>query len=185
MNPCIEPDCDRPRRAQGRCGKHYQAARAHGVLATIQPQGRTALERFYAYLDTHDPAQCWRWQGATDKDGYGVFSPSGKGTVRVHRWAYEQLVGPIPDGLVLDHLCEQRDCANPQHTRPTTNRNNVLRSATSPSAVNARKAECHQGHALAGDNLTVNANGARLCRICERERWQRSNEKRKVPADAH
>jgi hypothetical protein len=179
MSTCSTLDCERPTRARGLCSAHYQRARAHG-MPVVQPQGRTPIERFWAYITKPDGENgCWLWQGALDKDGYGAFSPAGKGTVRIHRWAYEQMVGQIPDGLVLDHLCERRNCANPQHLRPTTVRENVLRSATSPTAVNARKTHCPNDHPLSGDNLIVVA-GSRLCRICERARWKRNNDKRKV-----
>lgn len=84
-----------------------------------------------------------------------------------HRIVYEALIGQIPSGMVLDHLCRVRNCVNPQHLEPVTNRANILRGNT-PSAENARKTHCQNGHLLAGDNLGFNKS-RRLCRTCNRE----------------
>ena len=181
MSACTASECERPARARRLCKMHYQRARKIG-LPVVQPQNRAPIERFWAYIAKPDGDHgCWVWQGARDKDGYGAFSPQGKGTVRVHRWAYEQFVGPIPIGLVIDHLCGQRACANPAHHRATSIRTNALRSETSPAAINARKTHCKEGHEFAGANLLfVPSTGERLCLICERARWKRGNDKRKV-----
>ena len=60
---------------------------------------------------------CWLWMASTDKDGYGWFR-DGKVNIRAHRWAYQRAVGDVPSGLVLDHLCANPRCVNPEHLRP-------------------------------------------------------------------
>jgi len=82
---------------------------------------------------------CLEWQGATTsgRGGYGVIGSMGK-VVYVHRAAFELLVGPIPDGLVIDHLCRNRTCWEPAHLEAVTHRINILRG-TGASARNARK----------------------------------------------
>jgi len=86
------------------------------------PPGST-LDRFFTKVEVGD---CWLWVGATDR-GYGKFYPHRK-TVRAHRWLYEQLVGPVPAGMDLDHLCRVRACVNPDHLEVVTRSVNLARS---------------------------------------------------------
>jgi len=102
-----------------------------------------------------------------------------------HRFAYEALVGRIPDGLVLDHVRMNPDwtgppcskaCVNPEHLQPVTQKTNKLRG-TSPNAQNARKTHCLRGHPLSGHNLVI-VKGGRNCRACRtaaNERWRARN----------
>jgi hypothetical protein len=83
-----------------------------------------------------------------------------------HRVVYEALVGPIPEEAVIDHLCRVRNCVNPDHLEPTTTKVNILRGTT-PSADNARKTHCKQGHAFDSKNTAV-YDGHRMCRVCNR-----------------
>lgn len=83
-------------------------------------------ERFWAKVDRRSDAECWLWLAATAGAGYGQFGANGK-SVRAHRYAYEALVGPIPDGLEIDHLCNIRLCVNPGHMEPVTHAENVRR----------------------------------------------------------
>lgn len=120
-----------------------------------------------------DDNGCWVWQ-KTLNGGYGQFGikdgsrKSGWRTVRAHRYTYELFVGPIPNGLVIDHLCRNRACCNPAHLEPVTNRVNCLRGE-SPLAENARKTHCQNGHELSGWNLIVHERPLgpqRNCREC-------------------
>jgi len=118
---------------------------------------------------------CMNWTGGLNGVGYGQFyrgrtDLGDTGKTYAHRWSYETFVGPIPEGLHLDHLCRNRACVNPDHLEPVTIRENLLRGV-GPSATNARKTACPQGHPLAGANLYVNPNNSqRSCRECGRER---------------
>jgi HNH endonuclease len=90
------------------------------------------------------------------------------GTFAAHRVVYTLLVGPVPDELVMDHLCRNPSCVNPAHLEPTTNYQNVVaRTTLGGSAVNARKELCDRGHALAGANLVLAKDGHRNCRLCK------------------
>lgn len=92
------------------------------------------------------------------------------GLIGAHRLAYIQKHGPIPEGLVIDHLCRTPLCVNPDHLEAVTHAENILRG-TAPSALNARQTHCKRGHALEGDNLKIiRASGSRVCRICQSAR---------------
>lgn len=129
------------------------------------------------------PAGCIIWTGAITAKGYGRVRAGGRGSkaLYAHRAAYTLLMQPIADGLMLDHLCHtidltceggdsclHRRCINPHHLEPVTNRENVLRSQSAPTAVNARKTECVRGHAFNEANTDRDRDGNRHCRTCRR-----------------
>lgn len=85
-------------------------------------------DRLFPKLDASGP--CWLWTGALNRYGYGHISRGRRlGAVRVHRAVWELLVGPIADGLELDHVCRVRHCCNPDHLEPVTRAVNVARGA--------------------------------------------------------
>jgi hypothetical protein len=114
-----------------------------------------------------DDNGCWRWMGALDTHGYGQLRVDYV-LVGAHRASYEAFVGPIPAGLVIDHLCRVRDCVNPGHMEPVTNLVNILRGEGF-SARNARKTHCKRNHPLSADNVYPNHPG-RACITCARAR---------------
>lgn len=121
-------------------------------------------EAFWSKVEK-TPNGCWNWTAGRSGDGYGNFR-----STRAHRWAYERLVGPIPAGLVIDHLCRNILCVNPAHLEPVSRRENVLRGLTLP-ASNAAKTHCPKGHPLSGNNLYVQPRtGKRRCKTCPDER---------------
>lgn len=113
--------------------------------------------------------ECVEWIGAIDTDGYGRVTIGGRWRP-AHRVVYEMVVGPIPTGLSLDHLCRNRRCVNPTHLDPTDSRTNTLRGV-GPTAVNHRKTHCAHGHPLSGDNLLLRVGRVgRDCKECGRTR---------------
>lgn len=123
---------------------------------------------------------CLQWIGAEDWDGYGRFYIGDSKEVRAHRWSYEYHVGPIPVGLVIDHLCRNKLCVNPNHLEAVTDRVNVLRGV-GPSALHAKKTHCPAGHPYAGDNLYIHEpSNMRRCRTCQREQVRARRAKKKA-----
>jgi hypothetical protein len=125
---------------------------------------RTAEERFWPKVDV---GLCWEWTAGKypGTHPYGQFyvSPE-RPKVLAHRFAWEILVEPIPDGLELDHLCRNAVCVNPDHLEPVTHRENILRGE-GPFSWRSRQTECRNGHALVGKNLQI-AGGRRRCARC-------------------
>lgn len=109
---------------------------------------------------------CWEWSLTHTHDGYARI-----GSRVAHRVGYELLVGPIPAGLELDHLCCNPGCVNPTHLEPVTHAENRRR---------ARREHCIRGHPRSGDNLYVSPDGSRNCRECNRFD-ARTARKRKTP----
>lgn len=120
---------------------------------------------------------CWLWAGST-RDGYGRFLHDGR-FVQAHRWSYERVIGAVPEGLQLDHLCRTRCCVNPAHLEPVTLEENVRRGLVGEH--NRRKTACPQGHAYADDNLRRRPSGHRRCRECDNSR-SREYQRRKRAA---
>lgn len=128
------------------------------------------MEEWVAKRVTTNAEGCWLWTGTTTKAGYGQVRRNGK-AIYAHRAVYEALVGPIPEGLQIDHLCRVRNCVNPLHLEPVTQRENLLRGETI-TARNAAKTHCPQGHAYEGDNIYRRADrpNSRGCNTCLRSR---------------
>lgn len=109
---------------------------------------------------------CWLWTGSLNRAGYGRTTHGGEGRRynSTHGLMYRLLIGQVPDGLELDHLCRVRHCCNPAHLEPVTHRENMLRGKTF-GAANAAKTHCRKGHPYAGKNLGI-SRGQRWCRQC-------------------
>ncbi len=121
-------------------------------------------ERFWSKVQKTDT--CWLWTAALNGDGYGRFGGGDRKVYQAHRWIYEQEVGPIPPGLTIDHLCRVHACVRPSHLEAVSRTENVLRGE-GPTAINARKTHCANGHAFTEEN-TLNNHGNRGCRACYR-----------------
>ena len=120
---------------------------------------------------------CWPWIGSVQGGGYGIIQRHRK-NILAHRAVYELLVGKIPDGLTLDHLCRNRICVNPAHLEPVTNRENRMRGY-SPPAIYARRTHCSKGHDYTPHNTRIAPKGFRICLTCERARGIYSRTRRR------
>jgi len=110
---------------------------------------------------------CLVWPGGKSDKGYAMAVVNGK-RVRVHRAVYEKYCGPIPKGLVIDHLCNNKACCNMDHLRVCTDKVNILRG-NGVAARNNRKTHCPKGHPYSGDNLRTRVHKGcveRLCKAC-------------------
>jgi len=128
---------------------------------------------------------CWIWDGHTNSEGYGTINVDYMPKL-VHKLAYELLVGPVPKGKHLDHLCHgwdgdcpggplclHRPCFNPEHLHPKTPRGNTLAlGSKSIAAINARKMHCPKNHRYTKSNTRVTKKGQRICKT-----YQRDNDK--------
>lgn len=137
------------------------------------------IDRFMQYVLPEPTTGCWLWTGYVSQHGYGMFRFNGEKR-GAHKVAYELFIGPVPEGLDLDHTCHKpdscnggvtcphRSCVNPSHLEPVTPKVNSNRG----HAHNREKTHCPQGHPYAGGNLYIsppfgaNPNGCRGCRIC-------------------
>jgi hypothetical protein len=111
-----------------------------------------------------DPT-CWTWTGAANNKNYGCVGYQGR-SMLTHRRAYELLVGPIPPGFHVDHLCKNTRCCHPAHLEAVTPRVNTRRALS--DTVRA----CVHGHEYTPENTIVKKNGQRNCRTCANQ-WQR------------
>lgn len=138
-------------------------------------------QRFFAKVQQAANG-CWTWTAGLD-NGYGRFR-SGKRLVKAHRYSYTHLVGAVPNGLQLDHLCRNRACVRPDHLEPVTSRENILRG-DAPAITRARhsgKTECLRGHPYDELNTYARPDGHRACRTCARDRRRARNA---VPTSAN
>lgn len=124
-----------------------------------------AQARFAFYYQVY-PSGCWEWiRSRSSGTGYGQFT-FGNRNLGAHRVSYFFYTGKWPP--LLDHVCNNRACVNPNHLRPLTHRDNILRGCSIP-AMNARKTHCKRGHPLSGKNVRFDAKG-RYCHQCKAER---------------
>ncbi len=123
------------------------------------PERRSSIEKL---LRDHVAIteSCWIWTGALKEKGYGQVNWRGNNK-RAHRLFYECFKGPIPEGMMLDHLCRVRRCVNPDHLEPVTAKTNSQRGYF------AMKTHCPRGHEYSGENLIISKKGHRHCKACK------------------
>lgn len=136
-------------------------------------------ERFWPKVDKRPDGGCWLWTAGLRESGYGAFKVGTGMQRQAHRIAYELLVGSIPAGFQLDHMCHNEDlmctgrgrdclhrrCVNPAHLKPVTSRENLLNGHTI-TASKAAQTHCIHGHEFTLENTRVRKNGTRNCRTC-------------------
>lgn len=110
--------------AKGLCGVHYNQRRRGAELLPITSRPhRRPTRRFTTHYEVGPEASCWPWLGTIEATGYGVLFSNGR-FQKGHRYVWEQRVGPIPAGMVLDHECFNTKCVNPKHLRVVTQKQN-------------------------------------------------------------
>jgi hypothetical protein len=145
----------------------------------------TGEERFWRLVDRRGPEECWPWLGGTGgghpRGRFWGGKDFGERLIYSHRIAWELLRGPIPDGLVIDHLCRNGLCQNPAHMRLVTQYVNVTENSESPLALNLAKTHCPQGHPYDDVNTAVITRGigrmgkpgpTRICLTCFPGNWR-------------
>lgn len=150
--------------------------------ATARDPHRTAA-RFWAMVDKNGPdgihsqtganlGPCWLWTGSKNASGYGMWMETRGGANLVHRWAYRDRFGHLPEKPAeLDHLCRTHACCNPDHLESVTRLENVARGnvARSNALRGSLTTQCRQGHAFDEANTAFTSRGWRRCRRCHRE----------------
>lgn len=156
--------------ARGWCGTHYM----QWLRGRVPHLRLTVEERFWSKVDRQGPDECWPWIDQLDSKGYGRFKLNGHYPV-ASRVAWELTVGPIPEGLKLDHLCRNPPCVNPAHLEPVPQKENVRRGL-----MGVLRTHCPNDHEYVESTTKIDRKGHRVCRICERERMQRFLERRRA-----
>jgi hypothetical protein len=142
-------------------------------------EAQDVSSRFFQRVDKTDG--CWLWTGRKNTKGYGRLTIDGR-TTGAHRWSYEYHVGPIPEGLVIDHLCRNRGCVNPDHLEPVTQKENVRRGEA------GQRTHCYAGHEFTPENTIMRTSPSvshpyRVCKTC-RQATQRAWRARRRGVDA-
>ena len=130
---CSIDGCENKHNALGLCVKHYTRLRSHGDQSALRPNAKKFPD------DARKQGNCLLWDFRIDTHGYGRVAVKGK-TLLAHRYAWERVNGPIPDGLMIDHTCHNRSCIEVLHLRVATrSENNSNRSgSTSESSTGIR-----------------------------------------------
>lgn len=179
---CAVDGCVKLAGSKRHCSMHATRLYRTGSLdsPSLSPQ-----ERFFANVDAE--GDCWLWTGRLGVGGYAYVGMRVDGTwknLRAHRASYEMLVGPIPNGLQLDHLCRIRHCVNPDHLEPVTCKENVRRGFGVAAQLRQRT-RCRNGHEFSPENTRVESGGSRRCLLCANASQQaRRNERGARDVDA-
>lgn len=205
---CSVPDCSSEARNHTSpfCEKHYSRNKRHGSPDVILKDHTPAVERWKTSYEIDPKTGCWKWtgRGNTRKGGYGLVSDgAAQSSIPAHVFVYEQVVGPVPEGMELDHLCNDKGCVNPQHLEPVTRSENARRihergtgedtpekkrvreakrkargsNLTGPAQpLNSAKRYCVNGHKFTEANTYIHpTTGWRTCVACRNRRMREGN----------
>lgn len=139
------------------------------------------VDRFYCQTYFCPITGCWIWVGTLTQWGYGKFSTSHRKDHAAHRWSYEHFVGPIPEGLVIDHLkCNNKRCVNPDHMRTATLFENTIRGDC-PSSINLAKRNCPK---CGGEyrNIENSRRQCYPCKLANNRRWNKAKREARLAA---
>ena len=166
---CEFPGCGNAMLAKGLCNGHYNQKWRGIELRPLKSKRSNDEPLSFGYLEvpcliSDFIGPCHEWPRCRNKDGYGVITIKRK-SLFVHRYIWERVNGPIPEGLVIDHKCRNRACFNVDHLRVVTIKVNNTENSLSPSAINAARTRCKNGHEFTEENTIATKTG-RGCRIC-------------------
>ena len=123
---------------------------------------------------------CWLWTSNLSQKGYGRFMRKNN-RMKAHRWAYEHFIGPIPEGLTIDHLCKVKSCVNPKHLEAVTNEENIMRYHKGRQDLyDWENGSCKNGHSLSIVGFRERPKKGRECMGCRKEQSKRSYMKKCV-----
>ena len=175
--PCSIEGCERPSQARTWCKTHWMRWKTTGDPNLVRSRRRDPFELVMRRVDKTDG--CWLFTGCLTRHGYGNIGSAAQresgGSRLTHVIVYERLVGSVPEGLELDHLCRVPACCNPDHLEPVTHTENVRRGRWQEGrrAWLAAKPTCRHGHVRSPENTYVNpSTGHKSCRPCKAE-WAR------------
>lgn len=182
---CAASDCGDEAKIKGYCRKHHWRWKKYGDPAKLSRIFGDDEARFWSKVDKNGPiperrpelGPCWIWKPSPSPTKYGYFAlrrNSKRLNVLAHRWGYETFVGPIPEGLHIDHLCRTPACVRGTHLEPVTPGENTKRG-DAPVMKLWRAGICGKGHSM--DDAYQLASGARACRTCslEKQRAERQD----------
>ena len=137
---------------------------------------KTVLERFVGFVEESDEG-CWDWIGSKNSHGYGAMTIDKK-SIGAHRVSYRIFNGSLEKGKVIDHICRNRKCVNPDHLRLVSQWTNSIENSNGVSALNAKKTHCVRGHELKthADYRKFSRQNARVCRACAKITRQKRSE---------
>ncbi len=169
------------------CGRDHKVARTALITGNTttcgcrggkhSPDGIPAIERVLSNITMEPNSGCWLWLKGHNKKFYGTVGENGI-CKYVHRVTYEHFVGPIQEGLVLDHKCRVTLCCNPAHLRPMTIYENA--ALGDPNRWMRERTTCPNGHAYTEDTTIRTERGGRRCAVCKNEYRQRKNAKERA-----
>lgn len=164
-----------PRTVKKLLAKHGVRLRTMAEARALfnDPARRLALASVQGEVSSLRPdlGPCILFTGCDNGNGYGQFAWDGHNGY-AHRFAWEQVHGPIPEGMTVDHLCMVRMCVNVEHMELVDGVTNYLRG------VAARKVCNNKLHELTEDNIIINERGSRLCKACLTVTKRRNGHKR-------
>lgn len=175
---CEEPSAHRA----GYCKRHAYRFDRYGDPLAVQKIHGDDERRFWSKVDKAGPmpapgtlahdrglGNCWLWIGTPAVRGYGTFVAGGR-QWKAHQYALRLAGRVAPEGHEPDHLCRRPACCRPEHLEYVTHRENLLRSPTNPTMINALKTHCNRGHLFDEANTGPARGGkGRRCRRCHRE----------------